>query len=164
MKRCPWCGRKYSDEYSVCGFDGNPLESFDSKPSRPDGTVAASNAVTQHTKAAWISGACVLASMAFFFILGLASGLSGGFGVLAILAALTAVKVILFASAIAFIVQGFRVHWGWGLANTLLGPVAGIIFFFNNRHEGRVPVYVLVHGLILLLVILMCLIVSKTVA
>jgi hypothetical protein len=162
MKRCSWCGKKYSDEYSVCAFDGNPLEPSDS-PSRPHGTVSTSKAVTQHTKAAWISGSCVLASMAFFFILGLASELSGGFGVLAILAALTAVKVILFASTIAFIVQGFRVHWGWGLAN-FLGPVAGIIFFFNNRHEGRVPVYVLIHGLILLLVILVCLIVSKTVA
>jgi hypothetical protein len=164
MKRCSWCGKKYSDEYSVCAFDGNPLESSESKRVRPHGTVAASNAVAQHTKAARISGACVLASMAFYLILGLASGLSGGFGVLAILAAFTAIKVILFASVIAFIVQGFRVHWGWGLANTFLGPVSGIIFFFNHRHEGRVPVYVLVHGLILLLVILMCLIVSKTVA
>ncbi len=75
-----------------------------------------------------------------------------------------AVKVIMFVSAIAFIVQGFRVHWGWGVANLFLGPLAGIVFFTQHRHEGRVPVYVLVHGLILLLVIVMCLLIYKAVA
>jgi hypothetical protein len=164
MKRCPYCGKEYSDEYSVCAIDESPLESCGSKPSRPHGTVAASNAITQHTKAAWMSGACVIASIAFFFFWGLASGISGGFGVLAILACFSAVKVIMFVSAIAFIVQGFRVHWGWGLANIFLGPLAGIVFFFNHRHEGRVPVYVLVHGLILLLVIVVFLIIYKAVA
>ena len=44
------------------------------------------------------------------------------------------------------------------------GPLAGIVFFFNHRNEGRVPVYVLVHGLILLLVIVMCLLFHKAVA
>ena len=153
MKRCPYCGKEYSDEYSVCALDETPLESSDPKPHRPRGTVAASNGVTQHTKAAWISGACVIASIAFFFILGLRSGISGGFGVLAILGCFYAVKVILIVSAIAFIVQGFRVHWGWGLANLILGPLAGIAFFINNRQKGRVPIYILGHGLILLLVI-----------
>jgi hypothetical protein len=109
-----------------------------------------------------MSGACVIASIAFFFIM--ASGDSGGFGVIAILAGFMAVKVIMFVSAIAFIVQGFRVHWGWGLANMFLGPLAGIAFFIQHRHEGRVPVYVLVHGLILLLVIVVCLIIYSTVA
>ena len=164
MKRCPYCGKEYSDEYSVCAIDENPLESCDPKPSKPNVAVAASKPTTQHTKAAWMSGACVIASIAFFFIWGLASGISGGFGVLAILGCFYAVKVIMFVSAIAFIVQGFRVHWGWGLANIFLGPLAGIVFFFNHRHEGRVPVYVLVHGLILLLVIVMCSIIYKTVA
>ena len=120
--------------------------------------------MTQHTKAALMSGACVFASIAFFFFLGSASGISGGYGVLAILACFSAVKVIMFVSAIAFIVQGFRVHWGWGLASVFLGPLAGIVFFFNHRHEGRVPVYVFVHGLILLFVIVMCVIIYKAVA
>lgn len=162
MKRCPYCGKEYSDEYSVCATDESPLESCDLNPSKPHGAVAASKATTQHTKAVWMSGACVIASIVFFFIL--ASGASGGYGVIAILAGLMAVKVIMFVSAIAFIVQGFRVHWGWGVANLFLGPLAGIVFFTQHRHEGRVPVYVLVHGLILLLVIVMCLLIYKAVA
>ena len=167
MKRCPYCGHEYSDEYSVCAIDENPLESCDPKPSKPHGTscrVATYNARTQHTKAAWISGACVIASIAFFFIRGLASGVSGGFDVLAILAAFMAIKVILFVAAIAFIVQGFRVHWGWGVANMFLGPLAGIVFFIKHRHEGRVPLYILSHGVILLLVIVICAIIFKAVA
>ena len=69
------------------------------------------------------------------------------------------------ASAIAFIVQGFRVHWGWGVASLFLGPLAGIPFFYSkHRQEGSVPFYVLAHGLILLLVIVMCLIIYKAVA
>jgi hypothetical protein len=89
---------------------------------------------------------------------------SEAFGLAAILGCLTAVKVILFAADIAFVVQGFRVHWGWGTANIFLGPLAGIPFFIQHRHEGRVPVYVLAHGLILLLVIVICLILYKAVA
>ena len=33
MKRCPYCGKEYSDEYSVCAIDENPLESCINKPS-----------------------------------------------------------------------------------------------------------------------------------
>jgi len=32
MKRCPYCGKEYSDEYSVCPIDENPLESTAAKP------------------------------------------------------------------------------------------------------------------------------------
>ncbi|HEY2083628.1 MAG TPA: hypothetical protein VGI88_12665 [Verrucomicrobiae bacterium] len=32
MKRCPYCGKEYSDEYSVCAIDENPLASCDPKP------------------------------------------------------------------------------------------------------------------------------------
>ena len=32
MKRCPYCGKEYSDEYSVCALDENPLESSTVKP------------------------------------------------------------------------------------------------------------------------------------
>lgn len=116
--------------------------------------------MAQHAKAAWISGACVIASIAFLFIWGLASGISGGFGVLALLGCFYAVKVIFIAAAIAFIVQGFRVHWSWGLANTFLGPLAGIVFFINHRQEGRVPIYILAHGLILLLILMICAIIQ----
>jgi hypothetical protein len=162
MKRCPYCGKEYSDEYSVCAIDQSSLESCGPKPSKPHGAVAVSKATGQHTKAVWISGACVIASVAFYLIL-LPNG-SGAFGLAAILGCLTAVKVILFAADIAFVVQGFRVHWGWGTANIFLGPLAGIPFFIQHRHEGRVPVYVLAHGLILLLVVVICLILYKAVA
>ena len=83
---------------------------------------------------------------------------------LAILGCLLGVKLVFFVSDISFIVQGFRVHWGWGLANVALGPLAGIAFFIQHRHEGRVPIYILAHGVILLLVIVMCVIVFKAVA
>ena len=32
MKKCPYCGKEYSDEYSVCANDENPLESCNPKP------------------------------------------------------------------------------------------------------------------------------------
>jgi hypothetical protein len=35
MKRCPYCGPDYSDEYSVCTIDQNPLESCEPKPPIP---------------------------------------------------------------------------------------------------------------------------------
>jgi hypothetical protein len=148
MKRCPYCGKEYSDEYSVCAIDESPLESCDTKP---HGAVAASKATGQHAQAVWISGACVIASIAFVFIM-LPSG-SGAFGLAAVLGCFMAVKVIMFVSAIAFIVQGFRVHWGWGVANIFLGPLAGIVFFIKHRQKGSVPIYILGHGLILLLII-----------
>jgi hypothetical protein len=151
MKRCPYCGKEYSDEYSACAIDESPLESCDPKPSKPHGAVAVPKTIGQHTKAVWMSGACLIASIGFYLIL-LPSG-SGAFGLAAILGCFMAVKVIMFVSTIAFIVQGFRVHWGWGLANLILGPLAGIAFFVNHRQKGRVPIYILGHGLILLLVI-----------
>jgi hypothetical protein len=114
------------------------------------------SATTQHIKAILISAACVIASIAFFIIWGLASGVSEGFGALVILGCFMAVKVIFFASAIAFIVQGFRVHWGWGVANLICGPLAGIIFFIKHRQMGGVPIYILVHGLILFTIFLIC--------
>jgi len=162
MKRCPYCGKEYSDEYSVCAIDESPLESSDPKPLKTDGAIAVSKATGQHTKAVWISGACVIGSIAFYLIL-LPGGL-GAFEIAAILGGLTAVKVILFAADVAFVVQGFRVHWGWGVANIFLGPLSGIVFFTQHRHQGRVPIYIFVHGLILLFVIVMCLIIYKVVA
>jgi hypothetical protein len=162
MKRCPYCGKEYSDEYSVCAIDESSLESCDLKPSEPHGAVTATKATGQHTKAVWISGACVIASVAFYSML--LRSASGALGLAAILGCFTAVKVIFFAAYVAFVVQGFRVHWGWGTANLFVGPLAGILFFVQHRHEGRVPFYVLAHGLILLLVIVICLIIYKVVA
>ena len=75
---------------------------------------------------------------------------------LAILGCFYAIKVIFIVAAISFIVQGFRVHWGWGLVNTFLGPLAGVVFFIKHRQEGRVPIYILAYGLILLLIFVIC--------
>ena len=41
MKRCPYCGKEYSDEYSVCALDENPLESCAAKPRKSQGGVLA---------------------------------------------------------------------------------------------------------------------------
>lgn len=35
MKKCPYCGQEYSDEYSACPIDETPLESTDPKPAAP---------------------------------------------------------------------------------------------------------------------------------
>ena len=32
MSKCPWCGREYPDEVSVCAIDQNPLESSNPAP------------------------------------------------------------------------------------------------------------------------------------
>jgi len=65
-----------------------------------------------------------------------------------------AVKIILFISAIAFIVQGFRVHWGWGLANLFLFPLAGIILFITHRREATFPMIIWSFGMALLVILL----------
>lgn len=67
-----------------------------------------------------------------------------------------AVKIILFVAAISFIVQGFRVHWGWGLANIFLFPLAGIALFVRHRREGKVPMMIWGFGMALLIILLIC--------
>ncbi|MGC9942951.1 MAG: hypothetical protein ABSE48_14055 [Verrucomicrobiota bacterium] len=41
MKRCPYCGKEYSDEYSVCALDENPLESCATRPKKKQAGVLA---------------------------------------------------------------------------------------------------------------------------
>jgi len=65
-----------------------------------------------------------------------------------------AAKIILFISAILFTIQGFRVHWGWGLANLLLFPVAGIALFIKHRHAGNLPMAIWTAGMVLIIVLL----------
>ena len=112
--------------------------------------------MTRQAKATWISGVCIISPFVLFIIWELAFGSSRDAGFLGIVAGFLAIKVILFVAAIAFIIQGFRVHWGWGLANLFLGPLAGIVFFIKHRQEGRVPMFIFAYGLILLLILLIC--------
>jgi hypothetical protein len=67
-----------------------------------------------------------------------------------------AIKPILAVAAIAFIIQGFRVHWLWGLANIFLFPLAGIALFITHRREGKIPMIILALGTTLLVVVLIC--------
>jgi len=110
--------------------------------------------MTRQAKTTWISGVCIISPLVLFFIWELAFGSSTGTGILGIVAGFIAIKVILTVATIAFIVQGFRMHWGWGLANMFLGPLAGIAFFVKHRQEGRVPMFILAYGLILLVILL----------
>jgi hypothetical protein len=67
-----------------------------------------------------------------------------------------AVPFILIAAAIAFIIQGFRVHWGWGLANIFLFPLAGIALFIRHRQEAKIPMMIWTFGMAMLVVLLVC--------
>ena len=53
------------------------------------------------------------------------------------LAALT-IKLLFIIAGIWFIVQGFRVHWGWGVANLLI-PGAIIPFCIFHPKEAKKP-------------------------
>jgi len=53
-------------------------------------------------------------------------------------------------AGIWLVVQGFRVHWGWGFAN-LLFPFAAIVFCFLHFNEARKPVGLIMVALTLLL-------------
>jgi hypothetical protein len=65
-----------------------------------------------------------------------------------------AIQILWVVSAILFIIQGFRVHWGWGLANIFLFPLAGIAFFVNHRPRAKIPFVLWAIGFALLLVLL----------
>lgn len=66
------------------------------------------------------------------------------------------VKLIFIAAAIAFIIQGFRVHWSWGLANIFLFPLAGIALFIRHRQEAKIPMMIWTFGMALLVILLVC--------
>lgn len=50
--------------------------------------------------------------------------------------ALFVVYLFFFTAYIVFIIQGFRTHWGWGVAN-LPVPPAIIVFFFAYPRKSR---------------------------
>lgn len=56
------------------------------------------------------------------------------------------------AVMIWLIVLGFKVHWGWGLAN-LLFPIAMVVFCIVHFDKARRPLGVLFIGLTILVAI-----------
>jgi hypothetical protein len=75
---------------------------------------------------------------------------------LGLLVGFLTVKVIFVLAAVAFVIQGFRVHWGWGVANIFLCPLSGVAFFLRHRQEARVLMFILAYGVALLLLLLIC--------
>jgi hypothetical protein len=119
--------------------------------------------MTRRPQHAWTIAACILAGVVILGYLG--SNHSGehasitfGHGTIdTTLLGFFAVKIILLLSAIAFIVQGFRVHWGWGLANLFLFPLAGIALFIRHRREATYPMIIWSFGMALLVILVISL-------
>jgi hypothetical protein len=61
---------------------------------------------------------------------------------IAVFLAVLAVKLLPIIIVIWFVVQGFRVHWGWGVANLLM-PVAIIPFCILHPQESKRPLILL---------------------
>lgn len=57
---------------------------------------------------------------------------------IAVFAAILTVKLLSIVAVIWFVVQGFKVHWGWGVANLLI-PGAFIPFCIFHPTEGKKP-------------------------
>jgi hypothetical protein len=72
-----------------------------------------------------------------------------------VLLGLVAVRVIWTLSAIMFIVQAFKVHWGWGVAMLFLLPLAAIAFCILHPRKAKFPVITWAFGMALFLLILL---------
>ena len=125
--------------------------------------------MTLQTKAAWISGGFLFIPPFLIFVLCEIYGskvITMGetampFGLLCFLAILFILKLIFIVAGIAFVVQGFRVHWGWGLAN-LFVPFAFIAFSVIHRRAARVPVTITFIGVGWILLLLILWVMGKT--
>lgn len=58
--------------------------------------------------------------------------------------------LLFFVADIWFVVQGFKVHWGWGVANLLI-PCAVIVFCFLYFERARKPLGLVIIASVLLL-------------
>src|SRR5437016_2957585 len=56
---------------------------------------------------------------------------------IAFVTSLLSVKLLFFAAYILFVIQGFRTHWGWGIANLLLSPLAALVFLFVHPKHAK---------------------------
>jgi hypothetical protein len=94
----------------------------------------------------------VILALAFFKISDSTWDHMIGFGSTSIdlaLIALVGVQILLFTAYALFVIQGFRTHWGWGIANLFL-PFAALLFFFTYPKRSRVPALTYIAGLVLL--------------
>jgi len=115
---------------------------------------------------ALIIAACLLAGLAVagFLVLNDSGRFSSitvghlayGSAMIGLLALILGVKAAWLVAYVLFIIQGFRVHWGWGLANIFLFPLAGMVFFIRHRREAKIPMLIWVFGAALLLILLAC--------
>ena len=64
------------------------------------------------------------------------------------------INLAFLASGVLFVIQGFRVHWGWGLVNLII-PLAIIVFCIKHPREAIYPLIILGFGVCLLLVLLL---------
>ena len=62
------------------------------------------------------------------------------------------ISFLSFIATIWLVVQGFMVHWGWGLANLFL-PFANLVFCFVHPKESKIPL--ILFGTILLLLMIL---------
>jgi hypothetical protein len=69
---------------------------------------------------------------------------------------LSIASVLQFVAVVWFVVQGFRVHWGWGVANLLI-PGAIIPFCFLHFKESKKPLILFGIAVALVVVLLVCL-------
>ena len=63
----------------------------------------------------------------------------------AVLLILLGAKALFGLAYLGFVIQGFRTHWGWGLANMLLPPSA-LVFFFVHTKKSKVPAIIYACG------------------
>jgi hypothetical protein len=75
--------------------------------------------------------------------------------VIAVVAAFFTVKLLFIVAGIWFVVQGFRVHWGWGVANLLI-PGAIIPFCIFHPKEAKRPLILIGICLGVFLILLIC--------
>ena len=74
---------------------------------------------------------------------------------ISVFAALLTLKLLPVVAAVWFSVQGFRVHWGWGVANLLI-PVAFIPFYILHPKVSKRPLILIGIWLGVFLTILIC--------
>ncbi len=74
---------------------------------------------------------------------------------IAVFLAVLTVKLLFLIAVICFVVQGFRVHWGWGMANLLI-PGAIIPFCLLHRKESKRPLILTGFSVGVILILWVC--------